>query len=180
MYWRPPGPGETLPPFPPAHSIIPAYKFAWPVGMDHADDLPCWYQFYLKCHSAVWSQPAGRRNCPACHWLTLGWPVGSASTPAPGDVAGPASQDTAGAVQVTRGADASTHEGPWVPGQRLGDNPRPQLLSQQVLGRASQAALSDQLECGITIPLTRGTAFHKAERILYVALLLKSLQLGRL
>lgn len=81
--------------------------------------------------------------------------------------------------QVTRGADASTHEGPWVPGQRLGDNPRPQLLSQQVLGRASQAALSDQLECGITIPLTRGTAFHKAKRILYVALLLfKSLQLG--
>lgn len=25
--------------------------------------------------------------------------------------------------QVTRGADASTHEGPWAPGQRLGDNP---------------------------------------------------------
>lgn len=31
----------------PPHSIIPAYKFAWPVGMDHADDLPRWYQFYL-------------------------------------------------------------------------------------------------------------------------------------
>lgn len=54
MYWRPPSPEETPPPFLPAHSIIPAYKFAWPVGVNHADDLPCWYQFYLECHSAVW------------------------------------------------------------------------------------------------------------------------------
>lgn len=54
MYWRPPSPEETAPPFLPAHSIIPAYKFAWPVGVNHADDLPCWYQFYLECHSAVW------------------------------------------------------------------------------------------------------------------------------
>lgn len=44
---RPPSPGETLPPSLPAHSIIIAYEFAWPVGMDHTDDLSRWYQFYL-------------------------------------------------------------------------------------------------------------------------------------
>lgn len=32
----------TIPP-----SIIIAYEFAWPVGMDHTDDLSRWYQFYL-------------------------------------------------------------------------------------------------------------------------------------
>lgn len=40
------GPGETLPPFLPAQGI-PAYKFAGPVGMNHADDLPRGDQLHL-------------------------------------------------------------------------------------------------------------------------------------
>lgn len=51
--------------------------------------------------------------------------------------------------QVTRGAGASTHEGPWAPGQRLGDNPYP-------LPTIPWQGLSKQLEGQIIIPLNRG------------------------
>jgi hypothetical protein len=72
---RSPSPGETLPPPLPAHRIIiiVAYEFAWPVGMDHTDDLSRWYQFYLECHSAVWRASLQNAN-------TVRWPTGSSGS----------------------------------------------------------------------------------------------------
>jgi hypothetical protein len=106
------GPGETLPPFLPTHSI-PAYKFAWSVRMNHADDLPGGYQLHLQCHSTLWkasllSTLALEQKLRGCllalaalePGISVGRPLGFALTTAPGDVAGPAPQDTAGAFQV--------------------------------------------------------------------------------
>nr|XP_036878626.1 uncharacterized protein LOC118973236 [Manis javanica] len=70
-----------------------------PVDSQRAEQKPACLSTGSGCS---WSQESG---------LTLGWPLGSASTPAPGDVSGPAPQDTAGTAQVTRGADTSHQKG---------------------------------------------------------------------
>lgn len=61
--------------------------------------------------------------------------------------------------QVTREADASTHEGPWAPGQRLGDNSHP-LPSNSLAGPLKLPSLRSIREPN-NHPLTRGTCLHK-------------------
>lgn len=173
MHWRPPSLEQTPPPFLPAHSIIPAYKFAWPVGVNHADDLPCWYQFYLECHSAVWRaslQKAKAVQRPltlatqlayagtaswfcfnssprGCDWSSFSghsWSSPGLIGRSLGQRVGAGRGGAEGwrkclLSQVTKGADASTHE---TLGSRSKVRRKPPLPSQQLLGRASQAALS--------------------------------------
>lgn len=93
--------GDT-PPFPP-HLQYATYQLAGPVGVNHTDDLPRGDELHLQRH------PAPGLSLPTLRWplgepgvygLRPGWSLGSGSAPAPGDVAGPVPQDTAGAVQV--------------------------------------------------------------------------------